>query len=379
MYLIIFLIINAYAIPLREVTCGSGLIFRNGACSNRPGANGPFTFEPTYSSGCAKMCHQEKECVLNTRQVPTKTVIYPYNSNPYSSNVCSVYGTKCPDDCTFKGNKCDPINNANTCYPVKRWICPQGCEYNNVTKMCKPLNPNNICNFINQTLSCPKGCWYREGINKCVSDNINIVCGPYYGLVCPSLCRLNVYGDKCLPYTANVICTPVVEPICCDTCFFDKTIGLCVSKDNDICGTTTQITCEPNYILNSDAPYCNKFNRDNLCKITESIAQYPTNLKYAELTCRYKYDVSCHDMPGTIISCPASCKINTIKNKCDSDGNTVCGSYFLSCPTNYVTYQWGCYGRAPPICKSNQIALNLSDNTHQPPYQIMCGDKWYHE
>lgn len=368
-------------IPNVQMVCQSGCIFQGGMCRVDP-SGFSCRSQPVFSSSfgnCPAPCKRENnKCVRNDTYI--KEIISPYNCYVFDNETCTVGGRRCPLDCIYDKNKCYPKNNKIVCAAEYQWTCPYNCKYNHNNHRCVPLNDNAICELINHTLTCPTGCSYIQELKKCISENINVVCGPEYKLICPTGCGLNPYGTKCIG-SSSTICNITDIPLCAIGCGYDKAMNKCVPRNDDnVCEKVTKLLCPKYYFFDIDAPICNRFNQDILCKLSDIAIQYPSRLSYVydKLKCVPFYPIDCTN--PAIISCPSLCAIDYARNKCTpSTKNAICGDTYLSCPLNTYPDYNGCTFTGSPTCSPNQILFNITENNNPKRFQLMCGEKWVYD
>ena len=242
-------------------------------------------------------------CMNSTISKPSIELIYPKTcttQNMLPDVECNYYsnGTICPLGCLNYGNSCNSTRPDIICKPYSDWSCPYGCNFDKHTNSCIPIGPQNVCTFIEKTLTCPSRCPYNNYLKKCISSDPNFICGLERKLICPSRCNLNVRGDICIGGD-KTICDRINVPLCPTNCYYEKQEHICKRTSNfDPFNRYTNTIWEPVIIIT--CPYdaytvdtqhylnCNT-NSSDICITSNTIIQYPVRLqnKYSGILCKY--------------------------------------------------------------------------------------------
>ncbi len=303
---------------------------------------------------------------------PYKQVNYYNTQNNFDSNDYK----RCKGDLQYdlpEEKGCVVNGNEFTCRPYIDFKCPYGCNYNNKTQKCNPINLKNICNFVSKTLQCPQKCSYNFKYNKCFPDNINYVCDLEKDLFCPNKCNLTPDGKACMDNYGNLCSFVNINP-CSKNCTFINSYGRCIPNTvNDICEPMTKVTCkELHYEVDNSIPLCNKFNMDRLCRKSGYLL-FPTRLNYPNLKCHYPIKIDCQMMTGMLTKCPG--KVNTLYNSCITSNGVIPGTTMSKCPNGY-SYTTGHYNG---VCLNSNHQYNTitGKNGHNSKFEDFKCDPYY--
>ena len=314
------------------------------------------TFAYVFQNGCPSPACKKilNGCSKNTYTLPFYDVINPLPSHLGSIITCtnSSKYQKCSCKCEYDNHLgyCIPMTGQDFCGKKIIHLCPTGCKYNFTQNKCIPILNIYLCEIDKKIYPprCPIGCTLNDNMCTGLGCNINIQ------YECDALCP----SRKC--------CTGICDP----------------GEHNDImniCEQTIRAKCPDGYIFDVNVSFCSRFNRNNLCKISNNILEYPSRLsnEIGIIQCKLIHDINCSDIHFIIRECPSGCKLDTFANKCiSSNKDLLCGSNLLSCPVNKI-YNNQCIfnENIPSVCSNNQILFNIVGVTSN---YSMCGPKWFY-
>ena len=231
-----------------------------------------------------------KECpdgCVNSYVSPTPNLYCPKGC-PIINNTCSNQhnilcnptgkGTHCPDGCLFNSEEriCYSNNKKKICQSTINVECPQNCVYNTTSNKCTPLYSWTICEFVAERNLCPQRCVYDESQDMCVGILKEDMCYPVNTLMCPQGCY--AWKNQCVPYLDNIkgLCHYSYYKQCPANCEYSMYELQCVPVSlSDICTPTIQQQCPSGYYFDEKIPYCSRFNKHYVCKLSEDLIQYP--------------------------------------------------------------------------------------------------------